>query len=239
MASLNENQEYAISKFLERYDYDAVLDILEEAGIIEGDLYFLIESCQYSVNFEFKKAIKSIQKMSSQMLSRREIKKLITNLNNLEIGEPEDILSELIENIKIQIVNGEYIDFLGRLYRLKEALFNYKKEMVKYTNYSDNWFVFGGDIYLSRTTIDGKKDYYFELAGVRRITNHEFRHSIITYLVNTYIENCNKKNISIDTEKFFIMLAKRDGHTPETLKKNYLHLFPTVQNEIVDLLDNS
>ena len=125
MASLNKNQEYAISKFLERYDYDAVLDILEEAGIIEGDLYFLIESCQYSVNFEFKKAIKSIQKMSSQMLSRREIKKLITNLNNLEIGEPEDILSELIENIKIQIVNEEYIDFLGRLYRLKEALFKY------------------------------------------------------------------------------------------------------------------
>ena len=39
MASLNENQEYAISKLLERYDYDAVLDILEEAGIIEGDLY--------------------------------------------------------------------------------------------------------------------------------------------------------------------------------------------------------
>ena len=125
MASLNKNQEYAISKFLERYDYDAVLDILEEAGIIEGDLYFLIESCQHSVNFEFKKAIKSIQKMSSQMLSRREIKKLITNLNNLEIGEPEDILSELIENIKIQIVNEEYIDFLGRLYRLKEALFKY------------------------------------------------------------------------------------------------------------------
>ena len=121
---------------------------------------------------------------------------------------------------------------------LKEALFNYKKEMVKYTNYSDNWFVFGGDIYLSRTTIDRKKDYYFKLSGVRRITNHEFRHSIITYLVNTYIENCNKKNISIDTERFFIMLSKRDGHTPETLKRNYLHLFPTVQNEIVDLLDN-
>ena len=109
MANLNENQEYAISKFLERYDYDAILDILEEAGIIKGDLYFLIESCQYSVNFEFKKALNSIQKMSSQMLNRSEIKKLISNLNNLEIGEPEDILSELIENIKIQIVNEEYI----------------------------------------------------------------------------------------------------------------------------------
>ena len=40
--------------FLKRYDYDAVLEILEEAGIIDGDLYFLIESCQYSVNFELK-----------------------------------------------------------------------------------------------------------------------------------------------------------------------------------------
>ena len=30
MEILSENQEYAISKFLQRYDYDAVLDILEE-----------------------------------------------------------------------------------------------------------------------------------------------------------------------------------------------------------------
>ena len=130
MEILSENQEYAISKFLQRYDYDAVLEILEEAGIIDGDLYFLIESCQYSVNFEFKRALESIEKMSSQMLTRREIKKLITNLNNLEQGEPEEILSELIENIKIQIINEEYIDFLGRLYRLKEALFN--SETSKY-----------------------------------------------------------------------------------------------------------
>ena len=43
MEILSENQEYAISKFLKRYDYDAVLEILEEAGIIDGDLYFLIE----------------------------------------------------------------------------------------------------------------------------------------------------------------------------------------------------
>ena len=30
MDILSENQEYAISKFLQRYDYAAVLDILEE-----------------------------------------------------------------------------------------------------------------------------------------------------------------------------------------------------------------
>ncbi|HSQ88935.1 hypothetical protein [Romboutsia sp.] len=125
MGSLDKSQEYVISKFLQRYDYDAVLDVLDEAGIIEGDLYLLMESSKYAVNFDFKKALASINKMSEQMLSRREINKLINNLNNLNVGEPEDILSELIENMKIQIVNEEYIDFLGRLYRLKEALFKY------------------------------------------------------------------------------------------------------------------
>ncbi|MGL4911423.1 MAG: hypothetical protein ACRC3Y_03235 [Romboutsia sp.] len=125
MGLLNKSQEYVVSKFLERYDYDAVLDILDEAGIIEGDLYLLMESSKYAVNFDFKKALEYIKKMSEEMLNRREIKRLISNLENLIDGEAEDILSELIENIKIQIVNEEYIDFLGRLYRLKEALFKY------------------------------------------------------------------------------------------------------------------
>ncbi|MGL5313550.1 MAG: hypothetical protein ACRC92_09905 [Peptostreptococcaceae bacterium] len=125
MGYLNTNQQYAISKFLDRYDYDSVLDILEEAGILDGDLYFLIESSQYAQNFNFKEALKCLEKMSESMLSRREIQKLKTNLKNLELGEPEEILSELVENMKIQVVNQEYIDFLGRLYRLKEALFKY------------------------------------------------------------------------------------------------------------------
>lgn len=125
MGYINKSQEYAISKFLYRYDYDAVLDILEEAGIMDGDLYFLVKSCQYALNFDFSKARNSLNKMSDTTISRREIQKLITNLRNLEIGEPEDVLSELVENMKVQVINEEYIDFLGRLYRLKEALFKY------------------------------------------------------------------------------------------------------------------
>ena len=137
MGYLNTNQQYAISKFLHRYDYDSVIDILEEAGIIDDDLYVLMESCQYAQNFNFKDALNSLKKMSNSMLSRREIQKMITNLENLEKGEPDDVLSELVENMKIQVVNQEYIDFLGRLYRLKEALFKYifvsTKESKTYT----------------------------------------------------------------------------------------------------------
>ncbi len=125
MADLNKCHEYAISKFLYRYDYDGVLDILEEAEVINEDLFLLIKSCCYSINFEFDEALKSVESMSADMLKKSEIKKMIKNLNNLKNGEPEDILSELVENIRIQIINEEYIDFLGRLYRLKESLFKY------------------------------------------------------------------------------------------------------------------
>lgn len=125
MSTLNKNQEYIIFKFLQRYDYDAVVEILKEASIEDGDLYLLMESCKHAINFDFRKSLTVLERMSSQMLARREIQKLITNLKHMIDGEPEDVLSELIENMKIQIVNEEYIDFLGRLYRLKEALFKY------------------------------------------------------------------------------------------------------------------
>ncbi|MBP3929305.1 MAG: hypothetical protein J6D47_07015 [Peptostreptococcaceae bacterium] len=136
MTYINESQEFVISKFLKRYDYDGVLDILIEADIETGDLYNILESCKYATNFDFDTSLKIIKKLSESMLERKDIQALITNLENLQKGEPEDILSELIENMKIQVMNEEYIDFLGRLYRLKEALFKYifvsTKESKKY-----------------------------------------------------------------------------------------------------------
>ena len=136
MAALNKEQEYVIYKFLERYDYGGVLEILEESGIESGDLYLLIKSCKYAVNFDFKSALNIINQIKFEDLSRGDVQYLIRNLENLIDGDPEDLMSELIANIKIQIVNEEYIDFLGRLYRLKEALFKYifvdTKENKKY-----------------------------------------------------------------------------------------------------------
>ncbi|MGL4797731.1 MAG: hypothetical protein ACRDB0_04360 [Paraclostridium sp.] len=136
MSYINKSQEFVISKFLKRYDYDGVLDILIEADIDSGDLYNILESCKYATNFDFNTALKMIKNLSENMLERKEMQLLITNLENLKKGEPEDILSELIENMKIQVMNEEYIDFLGRLYRLKEALFKYifvsTKESKKY-----------------------------------------------------------------------------------------------------------
>lgn len=116
---------------------------------------------------------------------------------------------------------------------LKDALLKHYKTQRQYADYKDTWYVFGSPTYLPLTTIDRYKHKYFELSGIREITMHEFRHSHVSLLINEYL-----KSGQTDSTKFFIMMANRMGHTIDVMQKVYLHLFPTIQDEIVDLLDN-
>ena len=122
--------------------------------------------------------------------------------------------------------------------KLKDKLLNYKKEVIKYTDFSNSWFVFGNSRFLPETTINRYRTKYFKLSGVSTITNHEFRHSHVSLLINEYIKVSKEKNMKIDTAKFFLMMADRMGHTIQVMQKTYMHLFPTIQDEIVDLLNN-
>ena len=121
---------------------------------------------------------------------------------------------------------------------LLEQLVLYKNEMVKYNDFKNKWFVFGGPRFLASTTIDNNKHKYFKLSGIKEITIHEFRHSHVSLLINEYIKKSNEKNMKIDTSKFFLMMSNRMGHSLDVMQKTYMHLFPTIQDEIVDLLDN-
>ena len=124
---------------------------------------------------------------------------------------------------------------------LYDELLKYKRMIKRYSDFSDNWFVFGNGIYLPRTTINRYKTKYFKKLNegkkeneiIQEITVHEFRHSHVSLLVNEYL-----KSGQTDTTKFFVMMSDRLGHTVEEMQKTYLHLFPTIQNEIVDILDN-
>lgn len=122
--------------------------------------------------------------------------------------------------------------------KLREQLMLYKNEMRKYTDFKESWFVFGCSRFLPQTTIDRYKDYYFKLANLTSITVHEFRHSHVSLLINQYIENCSKTHQEIDTAYFFLMVANRIGDTVDTMQRVYLHLFPTMQKPIINLLDN-
>lgn len=126
---------------------------------------------------------------------------------------------------------------------LYNSLLDYKEYVKQYSDYTDEWFVFGNSRFLAPVNIDRVKAKYFQLINdklkqenkdtIPVITLHEFRHSHVTLLINEYV-----KSGGTDTTKFFLMVADRMGHSIETMKRVYLHLFPTIQDDIVDLLDN-
>ncbi len=115
---------------------------------------------------------------------------------------------------------------------LLDSLLEYKNEIMKYCNFNENWFVFGNSKHITKTTIARHKHNYFKLSGIHEITMHEFRHSHVSMLINEYIKLGNT-----DTTKFFLMMSSRMGHTIGVMQKIYMHLFPTIQDEIVNLLD--
>lgn len=120
---------------------------------------------------------------------------------------------------------------------LYDVLLEHKQKATKYVDYKDSWYVFGNSLYITNTTMDRIKDEAFRLSGIPRITMHEFRHSHVSMLINSYIKKSKVKNMKVDTSKFFLMMSNRMGHTIEVMQTTYMHLFPSIQDEIVELLD--
>lgn len=114
-----------ISKLIERYDYGGALEVLKDRGLENSDSGILINSCRYAVNFDFYTARRHLNMLSQEAKKHEICKMLIENLDDLNEGYPDALMSELLENLKFQIVNEEYIDFLGRVYRFKEAIYKY------------------------------------------------------------------------------------------------------------------
>jgi len=119
--------------------------------------------------------------------------------------------------------------------KLKEELKSYKEIVKQYGDYSDDWYVFGNGDVLTDYQVHKHKDDYFKLAGMEKetITIHEFRHSHVSLCINEYL-----KSGQTDSTKFFLMMSNRMGHSLRVMQEVYMHLFPAVQDKIVDLLDN-
>lgn len=116
---------HVINKLIERYDYGGAYDLLVHAGYEDTAAGRIINSCRYAINFDFKTAFYHLNELDETVEGEKIIKNVRANLQDLIRGEPGAIFSELLENIKIQIVNEEFIDFLGRVYRFKEAIYKY------------------------------------------------------------------------------------------------------------------
>lgn len=73
--------------------------------------------------------------------------------------------------------------------RIRAELFFLQKYYTKLYGYFDEkFYVFGGKQPLSTTTLERKKNKYCELAGVKQIRIHDFRHSHATILYHKKIK---------------------------------------------------
>ena len=98
------------------------------------------------------------------------------------------------------------------------------QEYITKNKIKNNEFIFS----ISRTEIKRKKGLYCQLAGVKIIRIHDFRHSHVSLLINKYLEN----NLAID----FLTIAKRMGHSVNETMETYAHMYPSAQKNIIDLL---
>ena len=112
---------------------------------------------------------------------------------------------------------------------LKNMLLALHEYYMNFEGFCENWYVFGGYRHLASRTIDTEKDYYFDLANktygkmINRITNHEFRHSHASYLIS--------KGVKAE------LIAYRLGDTIGVVLETYAHLFPEVEDSIIEKLD--
>lgn len=205
-----------IRQLINRYDYGGALDLLKDFELEESDAAIVVNSCRYAVNFDFKTAKFLLSSLSEEKHKDAEIEMMVKNLDALIDGHPDAMFSELMENIKFQIVNEEFIDFLGRVYRFKEAILKYlfvknhigrkrfslltihmekreilKKLRKKYRIYNSN-LMYGITTYIHRYL---KNEYKY--SEVEKILNSDHMKALIE-LRNDSIVGHGFKGVSID-----------------------------------------
>lgn len=110
----------------------------------------------------------------------------------------------------------------------KELLSDLKElkcKVMEYTNYSEDWFVFGNAIPLGDDVIRRRKNNNCKKAEVKEIRIHDFRHSCASLLINSGAD--------------ITLVAKFLGHSKidETLN-TYSHMFKNKLNNIIGIIDN-
>lgn len=99
-----------------------------------------------------------------------------------------------------------------------------KEDAMSYTNFKEDWFVFGGPTPLGDDVIRRRKNNNCKTAEVKQIRLHDFRHSCASLLINSGAD--------------ITLVAKYLGHAKidETLN-TYSHMFKNKLNNIMNIID--
>ena len=110
--------------------------------------------------------------------------------------------------------------------QLVECLAEHRALLETLDGFSEDWRVCGGFNILCDHAIFCRNEKYAKLAGLPRITIHEFRHSHASLLINAGV---NIKEIS-----------RRLGHATVEMTWNiYSHLYPDQEQKVIEILEKS
>ena len=97
-------------------------------------------------------------------------------------------------------------------------------EQKIYSNFSDDWFIFGDMFPLATTTIQKRRDKLVKLSGLKRIRIHDFRHSCASLLIS------RGANITL--------VARYLGHDDiSTTLNTYSHFYKNELNDLIKDID--
>lgn len=180
-------------KYVENPFYNLIFNFLYYTGLRKGEMYALNWN---DIDFENKSL--SVDK---------------TLVEKVE-GKDYIITIPKTENSK------RIIDLSDKLVILLEN--HYKNEKNIY-NFNKNMFVFGNVKHIASTTLARQLQKYIDLAKVKRITPHGFRHSHASLLINL---GCDSREV-----------AERLGDTVQMVEDTYIHMFPNKKKHTINLLN--
>jgi integrase len=110
--------------------------------------------------------------------------------------------------------------------KLAERIKTMQNNAKKYKDYTDNWFVFGNAIPFKETTIQKRKNDYCDLANLKRIRKHDFRHSCASFLINYCQASAS-------------LVSKYLGHGNVSITLNiYTHMYKSELEDISEIINN-
>lgn len=189
-------EEYKkFNSVIDDFDYKVFFELLYFLGLRQGELQALTFN---DIDFE-----KEVLKINKTLTTKIKGEKWL-------ISTPKTKNSIRILPIPKQVLNN---------------LKTIKNNATKFTDYKDSWFVFGFIAPYKETTIQKRKNKYCELAEVKQIRIHDFRHSCASLLIH--------KNASI------ALVSKYLGHANISITLNtYTHMYKSDLENIKDVLNN-
>lgn len=162
---LNEEfQKQNIKSYLKSYDYSAILAIGLESK--NEKLRLLSQSAMYRLSFNFEESRELIRELHVNFLDMNDLKSIEVHLTKLSNEDFYSLIKELLLNIEVKYKTGQYVDALGRLFRLEEAILGWPIEKnlgINVSNDTDDFAEFSDGIDKNESLkkhLDSKKIEY-------------------------------------------------------------------------------